>query len=36
MDAFNDLIVPTFYEKQVEFLEAKARYIAFGGSRGGG
>lgn len=31
-----NLIIPRFYPKQVEFLEAKARYIAFGGARGGG
>lgn len=33
---FNDLVVPKFYPKQIEFLTAKARYVAFGGSRGGG
>lgn len=33
---FNDLILPKFYPKQIEFLKAKGRYIAFGGSRGGG
>lgn len=31
-----NLVIPRFYPKQVEFLEAKARYIAFGGARGGG
>lgn len=31
-----NLIIPRFYPKQIEFLEAKARYIAFGGARGGG
>lgn len=36
MDAYNDLIVPHFYPRQIEFLEAKVRYVAFGGSRGGG
>lgn len=30
-----DLKVPKFYPRQIEFLTAKARYIAFGGSRGG-
>ena len=30
------IITPRFYPRQIEFLEAKARYIAFGGSRGGG
>lgn len=28
-----DLIVPKFYEKQKDFLTAKSRYVAFGGSR---
>ena len=30
------LEVPKFYPKQIEFLKAKGRYIAFGGARGGG
>lgn len=34
--SYNDLVVPKFYPKQVEFLKKKTRYTAFGGSRGGG
>ena len=30
------LNVPGFYPKQIQFMKSKARYIAYGGARGGG
>lgn len=30
------LEVPRFYDKQLEFMQSKKRYTAYGGARGGG
>ena len=30
------LKIPAFYPKQIEFMESRARYTAYGGARGGG
>lgn len=31
-----ELVIPKLYPKQVEFINSKAKYTAFGGARGGG
>ena len=31
-----ELKIPGFYPKQIQFMKSKAKYIAYGGARGGG
>lgn len=36
MEQVKELVISKPYPKQIEFFEAKCRYIAYGGARGGG